>query len=158
MSALYAFCREVDDLADEETVPIEHRRQELARWRAETQMACDGGAPTLPVLREFQPFIREYRLPFARFDELFAGVELDLDPARYPDGAALERYCYHVASVVGLLSIEIFGYHKNRRNSFATVSEVYDLQGRGFPARETVQVSKLPLGVNVEISVIAVAE
>ena len=110
MSALYAFCREVDDLADEETVPIEHRRQELARWRAETQMACDGGAPTLPVLREFQPFIREYRLPFARFDELFAGVELDLDPARYPDGAALERYCYHVASVVGLLSIEIFGY------------------------------------------------
>ena len=119
MTALYAFCREVDDLADEDAIPIERRRAELARWRAETQLACEGGHPTLPVLREFQPFIREYRLPFARFDELFTGVEMDLDTCGYPDGAALERYCYHVASVVGLLSIEIFGYQDPRCREYA---------------------------------------
>jgi phytoene synthase len=110
MSALYAFCREVDDLADEESVPVERRREALAHWRDETRLACSGGSPTLPVLREFQPFIQEYRLPFARFDDLFTGVEMDLSASTYPDSAALERYCYHVASVVGLLSIEIFGY------------------------------------------------
>ncbi len=110
MSALYAFCREVDDLADEDSVPVSQRRAELARWREETRRTCAGEIPTLPVLREFQPFIREYKLPFARLDELFAGVEMDLDGSNYPTRAALEKYCYHVASVVGLLSIEIFGY------------------------------------------------
>jgi phytoene synthase len=57
-----------------------------------------------------RPFIEKYRLPFRLFDELLAGVEMDLVTVRYPDPASLEKYCYHVASVVGLLSIEIFEY------------------------------------------------
>ena len=60
--------------------------------------------------RELQPFIGRFRLPFGLFDELIRGVEMDLDIRRYQTWSELEQYCYRVASVVGLLSIEIFGY------------------------------------------------
>jgi 15-cis-phytoene synthase len=110
MSALYAFCRQVDDVADEESVPAARRREELAAWRDDVRIACSGGAPHFPVNRELQPCIARYRLPFDLFDELIQGVEMDLELDRYPDYPTLERYCYRVASVVGLLSIEIFGY------------------------------------------------
>jgi len=110
MSALYAFCRQVDDIADEDSEPVERRAAELQRWRGETRGICEGGQATLPVLQELKPFVEQYRLPFRLFDELITGVEMDLVTVRYPDRPALEKYCYHVASVVGLLSIEIFGY------------------------------------------------
>ncbi|MBI5800575.1 MAG: presqualene diphosphate synthase HpnD [Verrucomicrobia bacterium] len=110
MSALYAFCREVDDVADEESVPLAERRARLAQWRTDIRTACDGGGPQFPVNRELQPFIVTHRLPFALFDELLRGVEMDLDVTRYETWDELEQYCYRVASVVGLLSIEIFGH------------------------------------------------
>ena len=109
MSALYAFCREVDDVADEETVPVENRRAGLAAWRTDIGRACAGVAPVFPVNQELQPFIREHRLRFELFDELIKGCEMDLDTKRYGNFEQLELYCYRVASVVGLLSIEIFG-------------------------------------------------
>src|SRR5580704_8470758 len=68
MSALYAFCREVDDLADDESVPSEKRRASLAAWREDVRRACDGRAPEFAVNRELQPVIVEYHLPFAHFD------------------------------------------------------------------------------------------
>jgi phytoene synthase len=110
MSALYAYCRRVDDIADEDEVPVARRAEELGRWREETRLACEGGEPGIDVLRELRPFIARHRLPFRLFDELLAGVEMDLVTVRYPDMPSLELYCYHVASVVGLLSIEVFGY------------------------------------------------
>jgi phytoene synthase len=110
MSALYAFCREVDDVADEETTPVHQRRARLAAWRADIQKACGQADPQFPVCRELQPVINRYHLPFALFDELIRGVEMDLDIKRYPTYDELELYCYRVASVVGLLSIEVFGY------------------------------------------------
>ena len=110
MSALYAFCREVDDIADEEQTPVATRRGRLAEWRAEVKQACAGGAARLPVIRELQPFITTHRLRFELFDELIRGVEMDLDIIRYRTFEELELYCYRVASVVGLLSIEVFGY------------------------------------------------
>jgi phytoene synthase len=110
MSALYAFCREVDDVADDESAPAEERRRKLAIWRADARRACEDGTPQIEVNRELQPVIRQYRLPFEHFDALLQGVEMDLDIKRYQDFKALELYCYRVASVVGLLSIEIFGY------------------------------------------------
>ena len=110
MSALYAFCREVDDVADDESVPVEKRRTDLAAWREDIRRACENGQPKFPVNREFQPIIAQYKLPFDYFDELIRGVEMDLDIKRYETFADLEKYCYRVASVVGLLSIEIFGY------------------------------------------------
>jgi phytoene synthase len=110
MAALYAFCREVDDVADEDTRPVEQRRAHLAEWREDVRRACGEQTPQLAVNRELQPIIRKYRLPFDYFDALLQGVEMDLESVRYPDYDQLELYCYRVASVVGLLSIEIFGY------------------------------------------------
>jgi phytoene synthase len=110
MSALYAFCREVDDVADDESVPAADRRRRLEAWRADVRRACGPEMPQFPVNRELQPVIRQYRLPFECFDELLRGVEMDLEIKRYGTYEELELYCYRVASVVGLLSIDIFGY------------------------------------------------
>jgi len=110
MAVLYAFCREVDDVADEDAVPVAERRAQLAAWRADLRRACEGGVPEFVVNRELQPVIGQFKLPFALFDELLQGCEMDLDQTRYETYAELELYCHRVASVVGLLSIEIFGY------------------------------------------------
>ena len=112
MSVLYAFCREVDDVADNETVPVSQRREQLAAWRADVRRACGTETPHFTVNRELQPVIRQYHLPFDHFDALLQGVEMDLDTKRYENYEQLEAYCYRVASVVGLLSIEIFGYRE----------------------------------------------
>ncbi|MFM1769861.1 MAG: hypothetical protein RJA22_2390 [Verrucomicrobiota bacterium] len=119
MTALYAFCREVDDVADDETVPADRRREQLAAWRTDIAAACAGQKPRFAVNRELQPVIAAHRLPFRLFDELIRGVEMDLDVKRYETFPDLERYCYHVASVVGLLSIEIFGYRNPRCRDYA---------------------------------------
>ena len=120
MSALYAFCREVDDVADEESVPVETRRTQLTAWREDVRRACTGGAPEFPVNRELQTVIRTHPgLSFELFDDLIRGVEMDLDIKRYQTHAELEQYCYRVASVVGLLSIEIFGYTNPRTRDYA---------------------------------------
>jgi len=110
MSALYAFCRKVDDIADDESVPVEQRRKELSDWRLDVRRACGTETPVFPVNRELQSVIQRYSLPFEHFDALLQGVEMDLEIDRYEDYDQLELYCYRVASVVGLLSIEIFGY------------------------------------------------
>jgi 15-cis-phytoene synthase len=110
MSSLYAFCREVDDVADDEMVAVAARRAQLAAWREDVRRACGTELPQFPVNRELQSVIHQYHLPFEHFDALLQGVEMDLEVKRYGDYDALELYCYRVASVVGLLSIEVFGY------------------------------------------------
>jgi 15-cis-phytoene synthase len=110
MSALYAFCREVDDVADNESTPVEERRAQLARWREDIRRASRGEPSEFIVNQELAPVIAHYKLPFEHFDDLIRGVEMDLDIHRYETFEDLEKYCYRVASVVGLLSIEIFGY------------------------------------------------
>src|SRR5262245_11846629 len=92
MSALYAFCREVDDAADDEAVPLEKRRARLASWRTDIRRSCEGQTPEFPVNRELGPFIQAYRLPYEHFDELIRGVEMDLDVKRYETFATLEEY------------------------------------------------------------------
>jgi len=119
MAALYAFCREVDDVADEEARLVEERRRQLEAWRADVQRACGTQSPQFAVNRELQPVIHHYRLPFAHFDALLQGVEMDLDIKRYQTYEQLELYCYRVASVVGLLSIEIFGYQNPACRDYA---------------------------------------
>lgn len=120
MSALYAFCREVDDVADEDSVPAEQRRARLAEWRRDIQLACEKGSPQLPVVRELQPIIQEFQLPFASFDDIIKGCEMDLEHSRYETLAGLELYCYRVASAVGLLSIRIFGFKNPQCHDYAT--------------------------------------
>jgi 15-cis-phytoene synthase len=119
MSVLYAFCREVDDVADNESAPADKRREQVAAWRADIRRACAGETPQFIVNRELQPVIREYRLPFPLFDELLKGCEMDFDTKRYENFEQLELYCYRVASVVGLLSIEIFGYQNPACRNYA---------------------------------------
>lgn len=119
MSALYAFCREVDDIADDESVPVEERRAALAEWREDVRHACQDEPPRMAVNQELQPVIKEYRLPFSYFEGLLQGVEMDLEIKRYENYEQLELYCYRVASIVGLLSIEIFGYQDARCKDYA---------------------------------------
>jgi 15-cis-phytoene synthase len=120
MSALYAFCREVDDVADDESVSVADRRAQLSTWREDVRRACSDATPQFAVNRELQPIIRSHPgLTFELFDDLIRGVEMDLDIRRYATHADLEQYCYRVASVVGLLSIEIFGYRNPRTREYA---------------------------------------
>jgi phytoene synthase len=119
MCALYAFCRAVDDVADEDSRPANERRQQLAEWRDDLRRACAGETPTHPIARELQPFIARFGLPFDEFDELVRGCEMDLDRSRYADWPELEQYCYRVACVVGLLSLRIFGCDPVRGRDYA---------------------------------------
>lgn len=109
MAALYAFCRQVDDVADDPAVPPAERRRALAAWRADLRRAAAGETPRLPVLRELQVHLVTYQLPLDLFDEVLAGCEMDLELSRYPDWPELDLYCHRVAAAVGLLSIRIFG-------------------------------------------------
>jgi phytoene synthase len=119
MSVLYAFCREVDDVADEEQVPTEKRREQLGAWREDVRRATEGGTPQFAVNRELQPVAKQFHLPSSLFDELIQGCEMDLEKKRYANYEELELYCYRVASVVGLLSIGIFGYENPRSRDYA---------------------------------------
>jgi 15-cis-phytoene synthase len=119
MSALYAFCREVDDIADDESVPTDQRREQLQRWREDIARACNEQEPAFAVNRELTHFIKGRRMPFSLFDELIKGVEMDLDIRRYETMDELDSYCFRVASVVGLLSIEIFGYQNEKCRDYA---------------------------------------
>ncbi len=119
MSALYAFCREVDDIADEDAAPVAQRRARLAEWRADVKRACQNQPPLFPVNRDLQPVIQQFHLRFEWFDELIKGCEMDLDIHRYETFEQLELYCHRVASVVGLLSIEIFGYRNPATRDYA---------------------------------------
>ena len=119
MSALYAFCRAVDDVADEDSVPTEKRRAQLAAWREDIRRACNNEKPEFILNQEFLPVIRQFKLPFALFDELIQGCEMDLEQLRYENFDELGLYCHRVASVVGLLSIEIFGYQNPACHDYA---------------------------------------
>ena len=119
MSALYAFCREVDDVADEAATPVEQRRDGLDAWREDIRRACGNGRAEFAVNRELQPVIQRHQLPFGLFDDLIKGCEMELDTLRYETWEQLELYCHRVASVVGLLSIEIFGYRNPACRDYA---------------------------------------
>jgi len=108
ITALYAFCREVDDVVDEVTDPsVAHAK--LVWWRTETA-AIFNGTPKHPVALALVPVVREFGLPEANLQTVIDGMALDLEQTRYLDFATLELYCHRVAGVVGLMSARIFGY------------------------------------------------
>jgi len=109
--ALYAFCREVDDIADECT-DFQVARTKLNWWRAEIDNLYQG-QPQHPVTKALAPAVAAYDLSAEHFHEIIDGMEMDLEYNRYQDFKQLQLYCYRVASVVGLLSASIFGY-RNR--------------------------------------------
>jgi 15-cis-phytoene synthase len=117
ITALYAFCREVDDVVDECSDPgTAHAK--LAWWRQEIDATFDG-APQHPVALALASAIRQFPLFREHFHEIIDGMEMDLSQNRYPDLESLRLYCHRVAGVVGLLSAEIFGYRDSRTLDYA---------------------------------------
>lgn len=108
MTVLYAYCREVDDVVDE-CSDGNVARTTLNWWRGEVASVYTG-KPTHPVCQALVPVVQRYQLPQELLLEIIDGMEMDLDQPRYADFKSLQLYCYRVASVVGLLSAEIFGY------------------------------------------------
>ena len=107
MSVFYGFCRTVDDVVDETSAPMAERQARLQRWRDDIQ-AIYRGTPAQPLARELAPVVRQYLIPPEPLLEILNGVEMDLTQDRYETFADLEKYCYGVASAVGLVSINIF--------------------------------------------------
>ena len=105
--AVYAFCRFVDDIADDES--IANPAELLARWREELRNVY-AGKPMRPVSRALVDNVTRFNIPQRYFDEIIEGVEMDLSRQRYDTFAELVLYCRRVASAVGLICIEIFGY------------------------------------------------
>jgi squalene synthase HpnD len=118
MSVFYAFCRVVDDVADSTELPVEEKRRQLGQWREEIRRAYLD-QPLTPLGRELAQIIRTYLIAPAPLEEILHGVEMDLEITRYPDFALLDRYCYRVASAVGLVSIDIFGCRDPRSRDYA---------------------------------------
>ena len=110
ITALYAFCREVDDVVDEVS-DVGIARTKLAWWRTEVANLFSG-QPQHPVTRALAPFVGPYGLDAGRMNEIIDGMEMDLVHHRYADFEALGLYCHRVAGVVGQLSASIFGFRK----------------------------------------------
>ena len=118
LCAVYAFMRHCDDLCDDPAVPVGERRARLEAWRQVLQQALAGGSTDDPVLFALADAQRRFQVPPELFDKLVQGTAMDLPPEEAEPGAILTfadfdelyRYCYHVASVVGLVTIRILGY------------------------------------------------
>jgi phytoene synthase len=134
MCAVYAFMRRADDISDDESKPIEARREEmkswLAAWRASRTAAANQFSPNTnedPVFRALSHTQRRFNVPDSLLEELVAGTTMDLEPLTsnlgpvqtYASFDDLYRYCYLVASVVGLVCIRIFGYTDARAEILA---------------------------------------
>jgi phytoene synthase len=123
--AIYAFMRRADDLADDESLSRDERCRSLEAWLAEWRSVCQGGSTIDPVFLAVCDCTARFQIPLNLLDELVEGVTMDLDraasdtPDTYATFADLYRYCYLVASVVGLVCIRIFGYSDPRAEKLA---------------------------------------
>jgi phytoene synthase len=116
ITVFYAFCRVIDDIADSSELNVVEKRVRLAKWR-QMLHATTQDEPLLA--RDVRRLIAKYSLPTGMLEEIIAGVEMDLSTLRYPTFEELRIYCYRVASAVGLVSIEIFGYRNQRCKQYA---------------------------------------
>jgi phytoene synthase len=117
ITAMYAFCREVDDTVDNAT-DESVARIKLAWWRTEIG-AMYHGTPTHPVTQALRPHLATYNLQEKHLLAIVDGMEMDLNQSRYLDFAGLKQYCWHVAGVVGILSASIFGVTDPRTLEYA---------------------------------------
>lgn len=117
ITALYAFCREVDDIVDSRIDPT-IKRTKLQWWRNEIHALYHGQAQH-PVSKALTKVILDYNLPQEQFEEIIDGMEMDLQQNRYDSFKDLALYCHRVASVVGLLTAEIFGYRDRKTLKYA---------------------------------------
>ncbi len=118
ITALYAFCREIDDIADEVIDPNNARVIKLGWWRSEITNLF-AGHPSHPVTRALQPSTQQFGIDASRLSEIIDGMEMDLTKNRYRDWQELRLYCHRVAGVVGQLSAGIFGYTQPQTLEYA---------------------------------------
>jgi len=127
MCAVYAFMRRADDIADDESLPIEQRRQAMSAWVESWRTARRSGVSDDPVFLALNDTQKRFAIPDALLEELVQGTTMDLEPQPVSVEAVqtfstfddLYRYCYLVASVVGLVCIRIFGYRDLRAEKLA---------------------------------------
>ncbi len=118
MLRIYDFCRYTDDLVDEDNAGIEEKQERIHKWREEIE-ACYKGNVTHPVLLALKDIIEKFNIPKEYLLTLTDGVEMDLHQTRYETFEELCEYCYAVASVVGLISIQVFGFKHEQTREYA---------------------------------------
>ncbi len=110
MLALYAFCREVDDIADDDGKTAQARLEELGRWRRRIGALFSRGEADESITVSLSPAVEGFGLAEADFQDIILGMEMDIErPIIAPDMATLDLYCDRVASAVGRASVRIFG-------------------------------------------------
>jgi len=118
MNAIYAFCRKTDDIVDEGDATDELRYENLRKWRCELESALDGSS-NYQLLNKVVTSIKRFKIPLDPFFDLIKGMEIDLQKKRFANIEELLDYCYKVASTVGLMCIEVFGYKYSSAKDFA---------------------------------------
>lgn len=118
MNTVYAFCRKTDDIVDTENESDEIKYEKLHKWRVELEKSIHGHSD-YQLLNKLGKTITQFNIPTEPFFELLKGMEMDLQKKRYVTFEDLQLYCYRVASTVGLMCIEIFGYKHKSAKDFA---------------------------------------
>lgn len=121
MCAIYAFMRHSDDISDDGGAD---RRARMERWRAALDRAMAGDYGDDQILPAFHDAVKRYNIPVRYFHELIDGTVMDLEPRRYEQFADTYKYCYHVASVVGLVCIHVFGFQDPRALELAEANGI----------------------------------
>lgn len=116
--AVYSFCRLCDDAVDEPSLSVDEKLHRLAEIRQLLKEASTT-ASTHPVFMALADAVARYRIPLRHFQEVVRGVEMDLTTRRYATFEELRTYCYRVASVVGLICVEIYGYREPKVRDYA---------------------------------------
>jgi phytoene synthase len=118
MNTVYAFCRQTDDIVDEGTISDDIKYEKLRKWRIELEKSLDG-LSEYHLINKLSKTIQNFKIPLEPFFDLIKGMEMDLQKKRYLTFNDLQTYCYNVASTVGLMCIEIFGYRHPSAKDFA---------------------------------------
>lgn len=118
MNTVYAFCRQTDDIVDDNQDSEELKYEKLHKWRIELERSFSGNSEYV-LLNKLAGIIAQFNIPLDPFFELIKGMEMDLQKQRYLSFDDLKLYCYRVASTVGLMCIEIFGYKNKSAQDFA---------------------------------------
>jgi phytoene synthase len=116
ITTFYAFCRVIDDMADDPHLALEEKSRQLSQWRASLRSAQPNESS---LASEIRALLAKYQMDPAMLEEIIAGVEMDLTISQYATFAELRLYCYRVASAVGLVSIEIFKYRNSDCREYA---------------------------------------
>lgn len=118
LKIIYSFCRHSDDIVDDEHFDLETKKMHLGEWKNEFILSQNSSS-RIKILNDLKYVTDKYKIPADIFLDLLKGMEMDLEKSRYRTFEELQQYCYYVASTVGLMTIEIFGYKDNAIKNFA---------------------------------------